>query len=100
MKYLFILPLIALWHVFYWCIPLLILALPWAGPKSKCYIYAFGKLFQEGGSLIITKSDHGWWNHIQHRSREGMITEYVPKEGKGNRLFPPPFFNGYVNHVE
>lgn len=47
---------------------------------SQCLFYALDRWHAEGGSLVFVKSTHWLIPHVQHQSRAGVLTHFVPPE--------------------
>jgi hypothetical protein len=75
---------------------------------SNCLVYAVGQWWRQGGGILFVPSVHGWWLHVVHYDRNGVLTEYVPKKVAPRffrnptwyqrlaRVAPPILFDGYV----
>ena len=45
---------------------------------SQCLFYALDRWFAEGGGIVFVKSTHWFIPHVQHLSRRGVLTHFVP----------------------
>jgi hypothetical protein len=64
--------------------------------KSNCLSYVLDQIKSEGGYLIMRKSHVGWWPHFLWSKDLTGFKEFVPEKAAHRRMFPPPWFKGYV----
>lgn len=70
-----------------------------AAKRSNCALYAFTRLYYEGGHVILTRSNHGFWPHfrwIRSFAPDEEIWEFTPAPWirKRGRWLPPIIFTG------
>jgi len=46
--------------------------------RYQCLDYALDKCHSEGGGMVFVRSTHWCVPHVQHLSRAGVLTHYVP----------------------
>lgn len=63
---------------------------------SNCILFSLWRYFTRGGYILIHKSEHGWWPHLQWSKDLNVIEDYQPLYPNERLRCPPPLFRGYV----
>ena len=66
---------------------------------GNCWTFALGRCLSQGGSILVRRSDYGWWCHVQYVDKDHVIWEYIPEKTKPELLrlwrgCPPMFYKG------
>ncbi len=66
---------------------------------SNCWLFALWRFFINGGFLIVSKSEWGWWAHFMWSPDMRTVQQFEPTLKKRKRLFPPFIYQGYVKET-
>jgi hypothetical protein len=64
--------------------------------RYQCLDYALDKCHDDGGGVVFVRSMHWCIPHVQHLSRAGVLTHYVPHHDLPHAWMAPLGFDGQV----
>jgi len=64
--------------------------------RYQCLDYALDKVHDDGGGVVFVRSTHWCIPHVQHLSRAGVLTHFVPYRNLDHAWTAPMGFDGEV----